>query len=96
MLVQMAICAATEFEADAGGAQISGHPLALAGALQKLESIAHRHPMHVPPAAPLAIINPLARAAGAFPALPHPPAHGGAGGAAAADRRRPDLARLAR
>jgi heat shock protein HtpX len=61
MLVQMAISRRNEFEADEGGARISGKPLALASALQKIEQIARGHPMHVSPsAAHLAIVNPLA------------------------------------
>ncbi|HKG91708.1 MAG TPA: zinc metalloprotease HtpX [Gemmatimonadaceae bacterium] len=61
MLIQMAISRQREFKADAVGAEISGRPLALAGALQRLEAGAHRIPMHVSPAAaPLAQVNPLA------------------------------------
>jgi heat shock protein HtpX len=61
MVVQMAISRRNEFEADEGGARICGKPLALAGALQKIEQIAQRSPMRVSPsAAHLAIINPLA------------------------------------
>jgi heat shock protein HtpX len=60
MVVQMAISRRNEFEADAGGARISGKPMSLAHALQKIESIARNHPMPVSPsAAHLAIINPL-------------------------------------
>jgi heat shock protein HtpX len=60
-LVQMAISRQREFKADAVGAEICGRPLALAGALQKLESSARRIPMDVSPAAaPLAQVNPLA------------------------------------
>jgi heat shock protein HtpX len=61
MIIQMAISRQREFKADAVGAQISGKPLALAGALKKLEMGARRIPMEVSPsAAPLAIVNPLA------------------------------------
>lgn len=65
MVVQMAISRRNEFEADAGGASISGNPMALASALQKIERIAVQHPMRVDPsAAHLAIINPLAGVSG--------------------------------
>ncbi len=61
MLVQFAISRSREFEADAGGAEISGRPRALAAALQKLEAYAKRVPM--PEANPatthLFIVNPL-------------------------------------
>ncbi|MBL0169621.1 MAG: zinc metalloprotease HtpX [Gemmatimonadaceae bacterium] len=61
MLIQFAISRQREFTADAVGAQISGKPLALASALQRLESAARRIPMSVSPgAASLAIVNPLA------------------------------------
>jgi heat shock protein HtpX len=59
-LIQMAISRQREFKADQVGAEISGRPLALAGALTKLDAAAHRIPMHVSPAAaPLAQVNPL-------------------------------------
>ena len=61
MLIQFAISRQREFKADAVGAEISGQPLALAGALEKLDAAAHRIPMHVSPAvAPLAQVDPLA------------------------------------
>jgi heat shock protein HtpX len=61
MLIQFAISRQREFTADATGAAISGRPLSLASALQKLESGARRIPMEVSPgAASLAIVNPLA------------------------------------
>jgi heat shock protein HtpX len=60
-MIQFAISRQREFKADAVGAQISGQPMALASALQKLDAYARRIPMHVPPAAaPLAQVNPLA------------------------------------
>ncbi|QBC43011.1 zinc metalloprotease HtpX [Iodobacter fluviatilis] len=62
-LIQMAISRAREFEADAGGARISGDPLALADALQKIESHARGIPMQAaeehPATAQMMIINPL-------------------------------------
>jgi heat shock protein HtpX len=70
MLIQFAISRQREFKADAVGAEISGRPLALAGALTKLESAAHRIPLHVSPAAaPLAIVNPLAFSGGGLSRL---------------------------
>ena len=60
-IVQMAISRQNEFQADASAARITGDPGGLASALQRLESIAHRVPMQVnPAAAQLAIVNPLA------------------------------------
>jgi heat shock protein HtpX len=60
-MIQFAISRQREFKADAVGAQITGRPMALASALQKLDGYARRIPMHVPPAAaPLAQVNPLA------------------------------------
>jgi heat shock protein HtpX len=62
-LIQMAISRAREFEADAGGARISGDPLALADALEKIEAYARGIPMHAadahPETAQMMIINPL-------------------------------------
>jgi heat shock protein HtpX len=62
MLIQMAISRAREFEADRGGAEISGDPGALADALEKMErykglplKAAEEHPA----TAQMMIINPL-------------------------------------
>ncbi len=61
MVIQFAISRQNEFQADRTAARISGKPLALAGALKRLEAYAHRIPMEVnPAAAQLAIVNPLA------------------------------------
>ncbi len=63
MLVHMAISRTREFAADRMGAEISGHPLWLASALEKLESAAPRidNPTAEsnPATAHLFIINPL-------------------------------------
>jgi heat shock protein HtpX len=62
-LVQMAISRAREFEADRGGAEISGDPKALAAALRKIEAHARGIPMNAaelhPETAQMMIINPL-------------------------------------
>ena len=61
MIIQFAISRQNEFQADETGGRIAGDPLALAGALERLESFARRIPMQVnPSAAHLAIVNPLA------------------------------------
>ena len=76
MLIQFAISRQREFKADAVGAEISGRPLALAGALRKLDMAAHRIPMQVAPAAAaLAQVNPLAAYGGGLARLfsSHPP-----------------------
>jgi heat shock protein HtpX len=60
MLIQMAISRSREFGADAGGAAISGNPLSLAHALQKLEMANQRSPMAANTAtAHMFIVNPL-------------------------------------
>jgi heat shock protein HtpX len=76
MLIQFAISRQREFEADRVGALILGRPLPLARALVRLDSLAHRIPMHVPPAvAPLAQVNPLAAQGGVLAKFfsTHPP-----------------------
>jgi heat shock protein HtpX len=61
MLIQMAISRSREYLADASGARFSGNPLALAGALEKLQLASQRIPMEDPqPAtAHMFIVNPL-------------------------------------
>jgi len=63
MLIQMAISRAREFEADRGGAEISGDPQALASALHKIHDYVHQVPMQTaeqhPETAQMMIINPL-------------------------------------
>jgi heat shock protein HtpX len=62
-LIQMAISRAREFEADRGGAEISGDPQALASALQKIHHYAQGIPMMAaerhPETAQMMIMNPL-------------------------------------
>ncbi|HEY9878635.1 MAG TPA: M48 family metalloprotease, partial [Leptolyngbyaceae cyanobacterium] len=61
-LIQLAISRTREFAADAGAAEITQHPLALASALEKLERVAQQIPMNGNPAlSPLLIINPLSK-----------------------------------
>jgi len=61
MLIQMAISRSREFQADAGGARLCGHPLWLASALKKLHTASRQIPMHdaSPATAHLFIVNPL-------------------------------------
>lgn len=60
MLIQLAISRSREYGADEGAARITGKPLALASALQKIEYAAERMPMEVNPAASqMYIINPM-------------------------------------
>ena len=63
MLIQFAISRAREFEADRGGAEISGDPDALADALLKIERYAKGLPMETaeahPATAQMMIVNPL-------------------------------------
>ncbi|WP_349744556.1 zinc metalloprotease HtpX [Roseateles cavernae] len=62
-LIQMAISRAREFEADRGGAEISGDPQALASALEKIQRYAKGIPMEAaerhPETAQMMIMNPL-------------------------------------
>ncbi len=62
-LIQMAISRAREFEADRGGAEISGDPRALASALQKIQQYARGIPLapaeRHPETAQMMVINPL-------------------------------------
>ncbi len=62
-LIQMAISRAREFEADRGGAEISGEPRALASALQKIHQAAQGIPLETterhPETAQMMNVNPL-------------------------------------
>ena len=76
-LIQMAISRAREFEADRGGAEISGDPAALASALDKIARYAQGIPLgpaeRHPETAQMMIMNPLS--AGGLRGLfsTHPP-----------------------
>lgn len=64
MLIQMAVSRSREYMADAGGARITGDPLALASALRKLHMGARNIPLQVSEAtasstAHMFIVNPL-------------------------------------
>jgi heat shock protein HtpX len=60
MLIQLGISRSREFQADRSGAEITGAPLALAGALAKLEAGTSKVPMPVNPAvSQLFIADPL-------------------------------------
>jgi heat shock protein HtpX len=60
MLIQMAISRSREYEADKGGAQVTGNPLFLANALKKLQMANQQIPMQANAAtAHMFIVNPL-------------------------------------
>ena len=74
VLIQLAISRAREYQADASGAEITGDPLALASALQKLDAGAHVMPEDVPPSkAHLYTVSPLAGEGFAALFSTHPP-----------------------
>jgi heat shock protein HtpX len=75
MLIQMAISRSREYAADAGGAQFSGDPLRLAGALRKLQAASQRIPMAeaTPATAHMFIVNPFSGGALLSLFSTHPP-----------------------
>ena len=56
-VIQMAISRSREYEADAGGAEVSGKPEALAGALAKLARSAERNPWMQTPRPPICSLS---------------------------------------
>jgi len=74
-LIQMAISRSREYHADATGARLSGNPLALASALNKLTMSNQREPMHEgnPATAHMFIVNPFAGAGMGKLFSTHPP-----------------------
>jgi heat shock protein HtpX len=74
-LVRLAISRQREYGADEAGAQITGTPLALASALQKLQDYSRVRPMQVNPAVShMFIVNPLGKVDFAELFSTHPPA----------------------
>jgi len=75
MLIQMAISRSREYHADASGARICGKPLALAGALRKLQQASTMMPMQeaTPSTSHLFIVNPLTGASMLKLFSTHPP-----------------------
>jgi len=75
LLIQMAISRSREYDADKGGAEISGNPLYLANALRKLEAANQRLPMEqaTPASAHMFIVNPLTGGGIASLFSTHPP-----------------------
>ncbi|MCG6536169.1 MAG: M48 family metalloprotease, partial [Syntrophales bacterium LBB04] len=59
-IIQMAISRSREYDADAGGARISGKPYGLASALEKLDRASRAIPLEANPStAHMFIVNPL-------------------------------------
>ena len=75
MLIQMAVSRSREYLADASGAKICGNPLALAGALNKLQLASQQVPMAeaTPATSHMFIVNPLKGASLAKLFSTHPP-----------------------
>lgn len=74
MLVQMAISRSREYEADSGGAGITGNPAYLSGALKKLDMASRQIPMNAQPStAHMFIVNPLSGGSVAKLFSTHPP-----------------------
>ncbi|MBM4065192.1 MAG: zinc metalloprotease HtpX [Planctomycetes bacterium] len=74
LLIQMAISRSREYAADKGGAQLTGSPLELASALEKLQQAARVRPMDAgQTTAHLFIVNPLSGRSFAAIFSTHPP-----------------------
>jgi len=73
LMIQLAISRSREYQADATGARISGKPLGLASALQKLEHASQYAPVQASPeTAHMFIVNPLRGGIGSLFST-HPP-----------------------
>jgi len=76
MVIQFAISRQREFGADRTGAELTGRPLDLASALQKINAAARQVPMQIAPSyAPMAQVDPLQAFGGGLGKLfsTHPP-----------------------
>jgi heat shock protein HtpX len=74
MLIQMAVSRSREYHADETGADLAGHPLGLASALQKLGAYSKRIPMQAKAnTAHMFIVNPLSAGSLANLFSTHPP-----------------------
>ena len=75
MLVQLSISRSREYKADYSGAKLLGQPLALASALEKLETANRRRPLQFgsPSSQGLFIVNPFSASAFARLFSTHPP-----------------------
>lgn len=76
MVIQFAISRQREFGADRTGAELTGRPLDLASALQKINAAARQVPMQIAPTfAPMAQVDPLQAFGGGLSKLfsTHPP-----------------------
>ncbi|OGT98488.1 MAG: protease HtpX [Geobacteraceae bacterium GWC2_48_7] len=75
MMIQMAVSRSREYLADSSGAEICGRPLALAGALRKLQTASQAIPMQDarPATAHMFIVNPLTGARMMSLFSTHPP-----------------------
>lgn len=73
-LLRMAISRTREYAADEGAAKITGNPMALVRALEKLEELGQETPIHGNPAyAAMFIVNPLSKKGLMQLFLTHPP-----------------------
>lgn len=73
-LLRMAISRTREYAADEGAAEITGKPLALVRALEKLEAMGQEVPIHGNPAyAAMFIVNPLSKEGLMKLFMTHPP-----------------------
>ena len=73
-LLRMAISRTREYAADAGAAEITGNPLALVKALETLEDMGQKIPIHGNPAfGALFIVNPLSKEGLMTLFMTHPP-----------------------